>query len=110
MLHRDGKTIDSTGDFYTTWGLPGPRGRGRPTHEAESSPGYVFGATGGGFVARTEMYQKTGLYDEAMFMYYEDVDLSFRAQLAGYKVRYTPLAIAYHTRGASSQCPGARDV
>lgn len=37
------------------------------------------------------------------FMYYEDVDLSFRAQLAGHKVRYTPHAIAYHKQGASSK-------
>ena len=36
-------------------------------------------------------------------MYYEDVDLSFRAQLAGWKVRFTPKAIAYHKVGASSK-------
>ena len=36
-------------------------------------------------------------------MYYEDVDLSFRAQLAGWKVCYTPKAIAYHKVGASSK-------
>lgn len=102
MLHRDGKTIDSTGDFYTTWGLPGPRERGKPTEQATGAPGYIFGATGGGFIARTSMYEVVGKYDEAMFMYYEDVDMSFRAQLAGYKVRYTPQAVAYHKRGASS--------
>lgn len=102
LLHRDGKTIDSTGDFYTTWGLPGPRGRDMPAESAPSEPGYVFGATGGGFVARTSMYTAIGYYDRRMFMYYEDVDLSFRAQLAGYKVHYTPDAIAYHKRGASS--------
>ena len=36
-------------------------------------------------------------------MYYEDVDLSFRAQLAGWQVRFTPKAIAYHKVGASSK-------
>jgi len=40
-------------------------------------------------------------------MYFEDVDLSFRAQLAGYKVRYTPSAIAYHKLSASTnKVPG----
>lgn len=102
LLHRDGKTIDSTGDFYTTWGLPGPRARDMSVESAPSEPGYVFGATGGGFVARTSLYAAVGYYDERMFMYYEDIDLSFRAQLAGYKVRYTPYAVAYHKRGASS--------
>ena len=102
MLHRDGKTIDSTGDFYTTWGLPGPRGRDKPAAEAPREAGHVFGATGGGYLARTSMYKEVGYYDEAMFMYYEDIDLSFRTQLMGYTVRYTPDAIAYHKRGASS--------
>ena len=37
-----------------------------------------------------------------MFMYFEDIDLSFRAQLFGFKVHYTPDAIVYHKRGASS--------
>jgi len=102
MLSRDGKTIDSTGDFYTTWGLPGPRNRDETAKHVPVSAEYVFGATGGGFIARTSMYETVGYYDKAMFMYYEDVDFSFRAQLAGYKVRYSPQAIAYHKRGASA--------
>ncbi len=102
MLHRDGKTVDSSGDFYTTWGLPGPRDRNKPTAKASNTAGYVFGASGGGFLARTSMYENVGYYDRVMFMYYEDVDLGFRAQLMGYKVRFTPKAIAYHKRGASA--------
>lgn len=102
MLHRDGKTVDSTGDFYTTWGIPGPRRRDRPTREAPQIPGEVFAATGGGFLARTSIYNIVGYYDETMFMYYEDIDLCFRARLMGYTVRYTPDAVAYHKRGASA--------
>lgn len=102
MLHRDGQTIDTTGDFYTTWGLPGPRGRNQPASHAPTEAGYVFGATGGGFLARTSLYDDIGYYDERMFMYYEDIDLSFRSQLAGHKVRYTPSAVGYHKRGAAS--------
>ena len=53
------------------------------------------------------MLREIGLFDEDFFMYYEDVDLSFRAQLAGWKIRYTPHAIAYHKVGASSdKVPG----
>lgn len=102
MLSRDGKTIDSTGDFYTTWGLPGPRNRNDQSDNTPTEPECVFGATGGGYIARTIVYDTVGFYDAKMFMYYEDVDFSFRAQLAGYGVRYTPEAIAYHKRGASS--------
>ena len=103
LLHEDGKTIDSAGDIYTTWGLPGPRNRDEPTSSAPKAPDYVFGATGGGAIYRTSMFKKVAMFDEAFFMYYEDVDLSFRAQLSGFKIRYTPDAIAYHKQGASSK-------
>lgn len=103
LLHRDGKTIDSSGDFYTTWGLPGPRNRDDIVSKAPKESDYVFGATGGGALYRTSMFNSIDLFDESFFMYYEDVDLSFRAQLAGYKVRFTPKAIAYHKQGASSK-------
>ena len=103
MQRRDGKTLDTTGDFYTTWGLPGPRNRDEPVKNAPSKPGEVFGATGGGAIYRAAIFDDIDMFDEAFFMYYEDVDLSFRAQLAGWKVRFTPKAIAYHKVGASSK-------
>ena len=37
-------------------------------------------------------------FDEAMFMYKEDIDLAYRLQWAAWKCRYTPNAIAYHDR------------
>ena len=103
MQRRDGKTLDTTGDFYTTWGLPGPRNRDEPIKNAPSKPGEVFGATGGGAIYRAAIFDDIDMFDEDFFMYYEDVDLSFRAQLAGWKVRFTPEAIAYHKVGASSK-------
>ncbi len=107
MRRRDGKTLDTTGDFYTTWGLPGPRNRDEPTKNAPNRPDEVFGATGGGALYRMTIFDDIDMFDEAFFMYYEDVDLSFRAQLAGWKVRFTPRAIAYHKVGASSgKVPG----
>ena len=103
LQRRDSKTLDTTGDFYTTWGLPGPRNRDEPIKNAQSKPGEVFGATGGGAIYRAAMFDDIDMFDEDFFMYYEDVDLSFRAQLAGWKVRFTPKAIAYHKVGASSK-------
>lgn len=103
LLRQDGQTIDSTGDLYTTWGLPGPRGRDEPADSAVDQPGNVFGATGGGSIYRAELFRQVGLFDEDFFMYYEDVDLSFRAQLVGFTVRYIPTALAHHKVGASSR-------
>ena len=103
MIDYEGIKIDSAGDFYTTWGLPFPRLRDRPKTDAPHEPEFVFGGTGGGALYDATMLQKIGYFDEKFFMYYEDVDLSFRAQLAGYKVRYTPHAVARHKRGVSSK-------
>lgn len=102
-LRSNGKTIDTTGDYYTTWGIPGPRLRDAPAEKAPKKAEYIFGCSGGAFLARTAMFRDIGLFDERYFMYYEDVDISFRAQLAGWKARYTPSAIAYHKLGASSK-------
>ena len=106
LLHADGKTIDSTGEFYSTWGLAFPRSRGDATETAPKA-GRVFGATGGATLYKTDLLRDIGLFDEDFFAYFEDVDMSFRAQLAGWKVTYTPDAIAYHKQGAtSSKLPG----
>jgi GT2 family glycosyltransferase len=102
LLHDHKKTIDSTGDWYSTWGLAFPRNRGeRPEIAAKS--GYVFGATGGASLYRTKIFDDIDVFDESFFAYYEDVDVSFRAQLAGWKVYYTDKAIAYHEQGGSSK-------
>jgi GT2 family glycosyltransferase len=101
LLREDGKTIDTTGDWYSTWGLPFPRNRNDKTAKA-STDGLVFGATGGASLYKTEMVKKIGLFDNDFFAYYEDVDISFRAQLAGWKIFYNSKAIAYHKQGATS--------
>ena len=103
MQRRNSKTLDTTGDIYTTWGLPGPRNRDEPVANAPTTAGEIFGATGGGALYRAAIFNDIDMFDEDFFMYYEDVDLSFRAQLAGWKVRFTPKAIAYHKVGASSK-------
>jgi len=102
MLSGNGKTIDSTGDFYTIWGLPHPRGRGEKTTPKYDKDSDVFGGSGGASLYRTKMLRQIGLFDEDFFAYYEDVDLSFRAQLAGWKVAYEPKAVVYHQIGGTS--------
>lgn len=102
LLHGDGKTIDSTGDWYTTWGLPFPRNRNDKTVNAPSG-GYVFSASGGASLYKTSLLKEIGMFDEDLFAYYEDTDISFRTQLAGYKIIYNPKAIAYHKQGATSK-------
>ncbi len=58
-------------------------------------------ATGCVFLARPEVYQSIGLFDEAYFAYSEDVDLCVRAQRRGWKVFHVPRAVARHTPSSS---------
>lgn len=101
LLHEQGDTIDSTGDWYSTWGLPFPRNRNEPTKNAPSAE-FVFSASGGASLYTAALFRDIGLFDEVLFAYYEDIDISFRAQLAGWKIYYTPTAIAYHKQGATT--------
>jgi len=62
---------------------------------------YIFAAGAGASLYRRKMFEDIGLFDETFFANFEDVDLSFRGQLAGYKALYVPKAIGYHMVGAT---------
>jgi len=48
-----------------------------------------------------DVFKKIGLLDEKFFLYYEDVDFSFRAQKAGFDLRIIPEAKVYHYEKSS---------
>lgn len=102
LLKMDEKTIDSTGDQYSSWGLPIARQRSLPADKAVAKDENVFGATAGACVYRVKALKEIGLFDEKFFAYYEDTDLNFRLQLAGWKILYTPDAVGYHKIGGTS--------
>ncbi|MGI9027255.1 MAG: glycosyltransferase family 2 protein [Candidatus Saccharimonadales bacterium] len=102
LMRSDKRHIDSTGDFYSTWGISFPRGRNQADTGQYELVESVFGASGGASLYRATMLQEIGLFDERFFAYFEDVDISFRAQLAGWDIIYTPKAVAYHHVGATS--------
>jgi len=51
---------------------------------------------------RKSLFDKIGLFDESFFLYYEDVEISVRAKKYGYKLIYSPKAVAYHIHSATS--------
>jgi len=63
---------------------------------------YVAGACAAAALYRKKLFEDIGVFDEDYFMYNEDVDLSLRAILHGWKVRYVPTAVAYHIHSAST--------
>jgi GT2 family glycosyltransferase len=56
----------------------------------------IASVSGAAFAIRKDVFELLGGFDEDFFMYMEDVDLSIRARLAGYKVLYVPDSIVYH--------------
>jgi len=54
---------------------------------------YVWGH---GMMLRAEALNKSGLFDQDFFMYYEDMDLCLRMSQAGYQVFCEPSAVMWH--------------
>ncbi len=101
MLFSDRpQIIDRAGDGYTRAGAGKLRGRGEDASKY-SRRQWVFGACAGAAMYRCSMLQDIGLLDEDFFLLYEDVDLSFRAQLRGYRCIFVPEAFVYHLASES---------
>lgn len=96
--------IDNAGDFIKSGGgSPMMRGAGESDTGQYDKPEFIFGACAGAAFYKTELFRSEGLFDEDYFAYLEDVDLSFRFQLAGYKCYYNPKIICFHKRGETTK-------
>jgi GT2 family glycosyltransferase len=95
--------IDDCGDILTAYFRAYPRGRGEQDRGQYDEEEQVFGASGGASLWRSEVMGELGYFDEDLFAYYEDVDLSFRAHLAGHECWYAPKAIVFHAGGGTSR-------
>ena len=107
IMLTDRQHIDSTGDFYSSWGMPFPRGRGEKDSGQFDNTEQVFAASGGASLYSTKLFEDVGFFDEDFFAYFEDVDISFRAQLAGWSIMYEPTSIVYHRLSATSSKLGS---
>ena len=100
LFYDNPNVIDRAGDAYTRAGAGLLRGRGVSADKCNRQE-WIFGASAGAALYRTEMLSDIGFFDEDFFLLYEDVDLSFRAQLKGYKCLYVPEAVVYHKASSS---------
>ncbi len=105
----DEQRVDSTGIYFT----PMLRHLDRGSLEIErghyTQAEFVFGATAAAALYRRRMIDDIAIdgefFDEDFFVYREDADVAWRAQLLGWKCLYTPEAVGYHVR---SVLPGKR--
>ncbi|NPV07251.1 MAG: glycosyltransferase family 2 protein [Anaerolineae bacterium] len=101
MLFDRRDAFHSAGDQYGRDGIPRNRGVWEQDRGQFSQRAYVFGPCGGAAAYRKSLLLDAGLFDERLFMYLEDVDLAWRAQLLGYRCLYEPQAVVYHRLSAS---------
>jgi GT2 family glycosyltransferase len=94
-------TFHAAGDFYRLDGMPGNRGVWEIDRGQYDREEYVFSACGGSAAYRRSMLDQIGLLDEDFFYSCEDIDLAWRAQLAGWKCVYAPKALVYHKLSAT---------
>jgi GT2 family glycosyltransferase len=97
---HDPQIIDSAGDGYLRWGGAFKRYHGRRASEAANTA-EVFGACAAACLMPKAVFDEIGGFDEDFFASHEDVDLSYRARLRGYRVRYVPEALVRHHGSAT---------
>jgi GT2 family glycosyltransferase len=101
LLFDQRDRIHTTGDFFTLDGRAGNRGVWEKDTGQYDQEEFVFSACGGSAVYRRTMLDQIGLLDDDFFFSGEDVDLGWRAQLAGWPCIYVPDAIVYHHLSAT---------
>jgi len=105
----DRQLVDSTGIYFT----PMLRHLDRGSQEVDNGHylnfEYVFGATAAAALYRRAMIEDISIqgefFDPDFFVYREDADVAWRAQLMGWRCMYTPMARGYHVRNV---LPGNR--
>lgn len=97
LLHFEQRTrIHSAGDMIGLNGIPRNRGWWQEDKGQFDQETSVFGGCGGAVAYRRELWSALGGFDETFWMYVEDVDFAFRAQLLGWEALFVPNARVYH--------------
>ncbi|MCI6888509.1 MAG: glycosyltransferase family 2 protein [Lachnospiraceae bacterium] len=99
MYHRD--LMDDAGDMYSLMGWAYQRGVGQEIGRYDR-PCHVFSACAGAAIYRRAVFEEIGYFDEMHFAYLEDIDVGYRAKIAGYYNRYCPGAVVYHVGSGTS--------
>jgi GT2 family glycosyltransferase len=103
MLADRDNTIDSAGIRVDVLGFAWQVGHKERDGAAFRTQRDVFGPSGAAALYRRAMLEQIGQLDEDFGSYYEDVDLAWRAQRAGWRCRYVPQSKVLHVHSATSR-------
>lgn len=93
--------IDSAGDIYCALGWSRSRGKGRPAARYQKTC-KIFSSCAGAAIYRRDVFDNIGYFDPLHYMYLEDLDICWRALLAGFHNKYDPNAVVVHYGSAST--------
>ena len=94
--------IQNAGSVLIAGGYAGDRGFLEVDRGQYDEPSEVFAWCGCAVLLRREYLEDVGLLDERLFLYYEDIDLSWRGQLRGWRYAYVPESVVRHMHATSS--------
>jgi GT2 family glycosyltransferase len=93
--------VESAGDHWSAEGYALKLANGAHPSELPAEPYDVFAPPGAAPLFRRERFLELGGYDESFFLYFEDVDLAYRALLRGWRALMVPGARVEHDLGGS---------
>jgi GT2 family glycosyltransferase len=94
--------INNVGSRLVLGGYGGDRGFLERDAGQYDEPADVFAWCGGAVLLSVRYLREVGIFDDRYFMYYEDTDLSWRGQLAGWRYRYVPDSRVRHEHSATA--------
>lgn len=106
VLDWEGQKVDFVGGSVTWFGMGYKDHVTEPDSERFDRPRDVLFGTGSALFVRAEVFKSVGGFDERMFMFYDDVDLGWRLNLLGYRVRYAPESKVFHKHHGSMKSFG----
>jgi GT2 family glycosyltransferase/glycosyltransferase involved in cell wall biosynthesis len=101
VLDWEGNDVDFVDAALTWYGMGYKPGAGAPYDGGHERQKDVLFPTGSAMVVRASVFRAADGFDERYFMFYEDVDLGWRLNLMGQRVRYVPTSVVYHKHHAS---------
>ncbi|WP_187764725.1 glycosyltransferase [Saccharopolyspora spinosa] len=101
VLDWEGRHIDFVDGGLTWFGMGYKRHAGEVDDGSHDAARDVLFGTGSALFVRAELFAALDGFDERFFMFYEDVDLGWRLNLRGWRVRYEPRSLTFHRHHAS---------
>ena len=106
IMSASGKVLFPNGELQSSGGMMDKYGavvqrEGKIFNSRKmNDKSFFFYNDGSSFMIRQKILQEIS-FDPNLFLYYEDVDLSWKIRMLKYKIAYVPEAISYHDMGQS---------